>query len=200
MTPARSTIAVIDTHPARASIIEEGLRKEGYHDVHVLTGMHGLAARLSQITPDVIIMDLGHPNRDMLEDMLQVARAVKRPIAMFVDKSDHASMEAAIEAGVSAYVVDGFRQDRVRSIMEMAVSRFNAYSRLERELEDARSALAGRDAVDKAKRLLMKTRGVDENAAYTLLRTTAMNQNRKIAEVAESLLMSASLLGGKDGE
>ena len=145
-------------------------------------------------------MDLGHPNRDMLEDMLQVARAVKRPIAMFVDKSDHASMEAAIEAGVSAYVVDGFRQDRVRSIMEMAVSRFNAYSRLERELEDARSALAGRDAVDKAKRLLMKTRGVDENAAYTLLRTTAMNQNRKIAEVAESLLMSASLLGGKDGE
>ena len=103
-------------------------------------------------------------------------------------------------AGVSAYVVDGFRQDRVRSIMEMAVSRFNAYSRLERELEDARSALAGRDAVDKAKRLLMKTRGVDENAAYTLLRTTAMNQNRKIAEVAESLLMSASLLGGKDGE
>ena len=153
-----------------------------------------------QNRPDVIIMDLGHPNRDMLEDMLQVARAVKRPIAMFVDKSDHASMEAAIEAGVSAYVVDGFRQDRVRSIMEMAVSRFNAYSRLERELEDARSALAGRDAVDKAKRLLMKTRGVDENAAYTLLRTTAMNQNRKIAEVAESLLMSASLLGGKDGE
>ncbi|PHP66828.1 two-component system response regulator [Zhengella mangrovi] len=197
MNAARSTIAVIDTNPARAAIIEEGLRKEGYHDVHVLTEMRGLAARIAVLEPEVIIMDLGHPNRDMLEDMLQVARAVKKPIAMFVDKSDRQSMEAAIEAGVSAYVVDGFRQDRVRSIMEMAISRFNAFSRLERELQSAKDALADRDTVDRAKRLIMKSRGLDEGAAYSLLRKTAMNQNRKIVEVAESLLLSASLLGGQ---
>lgn len=193
-------VLVIDTNPARAAIIADGLRAEGYDRIRVDTQMVGLAARIAALVPDVIIMDLGHPNRDMLENMLQVARAVKKPIAMFVDKSDQASMEAAIEAGVSAYVVDGFRQDRVRSIMEMAISRFNAFSRLERELEDARSALANRDSVDKAKRLIMKTRGVDEDTAYALLRKTAMNQNRKIVDVAESLLMSASLLGGKDGE
>jgi len=196
MNEAGPFVLVIDTNPARAAIIEEGLRKEGYQRVQVETDMHGLAARIAALAPDVIIMDLGNPNRDMLENMLQVARAVRKPVAMFVDKSDRQSMEAAIEAGVSAYVVDGFRQDRVRSIMEMAVTRFNAFSRLERELEMAKSALSDRDTIDRAKRIVMATRGLDEHAAYALLRTTAMNQNRRIVEVAESLILSASLLGG----
>jgi response regulator NasT len=191
-----SLILVIDTNAARAAIIEEGLRKEGYSRIRVETETHGLAARIAALSPDVIIMDLGNPNRDMLENMLQVARAARRPVAMFVDKSDRQSMEAAIEAGVSAYVVDGFRPDRVRSIMEMAVTRFNAFSRLERELEQAKSALSDRDTVEKAKRILMKTRGLDENTAYGLMRKAAMNQNRRIVEVAESLILSAGLLGG----
>lgn len=189
---------VIDTNPARAAIIEVGLRAEGYERIHIETEMSGLAARITVIEPDVIIMDLGNPNRDMLENMLSVARAVKKPVAMFVDQSDRQSMEDAIEAGVSAYVVDGFRQDRVRSIMEMAISRFNAFSRLENELESAKSALADRATIDKAKRLIMKLKGYSEEAAYKALREQAMNQNRKLSEVAESFLMSASLLGDNE--
>ncbi len=200
MSDAVPSVLVIDTNAARAAIIEDGLRREGYQSVHVIVDMERLSARIVAIEPDVIIMDLGNPNRDMLEAMLQVARAVKKPIAMFVDKSDRGSMEAAIEAGVSAYVVDGFRQDRVRSIMEMAISRFNAYSRLERELETARSALANREVIDRAKRLIMKTRGLDEEAAHSLLQKTAMNQNRKMVEVAESVILSASLLGSGKGD
>lgn len=198
MSSADPAILVIDTNSTRAAIIEDGLRQEGYDRVTCISEMHGLAARIAMLSPDVIVMDLGNPNRDMLENMLQLARAVRKPIAMFVDKSDRASMERAIEAGVSAYVVDGFRADRVRSIMEMAISRFNAFARLERELDQARGALADRATIDKAKRLIMKSRGLDEDAAYGLLRKTAMNQNRKMADVAESLLMSASLLGGDD--
>ena len=196
MSQAIPSVLVIDTNQARASLIEDGLRAEGYERVHLVTNTDRLAQRIAVIEPDVVIMDLGNPNRDMLEDMLRVARTVNKPIAMFVDRSDKQSMEEAIEAGVSAYVVDGFRQDRVRSIMEMAISRFNAFSRLQRELESAKNALSDRTTVDKAKRLIMKTRGMSEEAAYQMLRKTAMNQNRKLSEVAESLLLSASLLGG----
>jgi response regulator NasT len=120
---------------------------------------------------------------------------------MFVDRSDQAAIEAAVDAGVSAYVVDGLKRERVKPILDMAISRFNAYSRLERELEDARGALQARKIVDRAKGLLMRTRGLSEDAAYQLLRKAAMDQNRKIAEVAESLLLAADLLGekGNDG-
>lgn len=198
MADAQPSVLVIDTSPARAAIIEDGLRDAGYVDVHTVSETDGLAARIEVLAPDVIVMDLGNPNRDMLEDMLRVARAVKKPVAMFVDRSDRESMEQAIEAGVSAYVVDGFRQDRIRSIMDMAISRFNAFSRLERELESAKSALADRTTIDKAKRIIMQSRNMSEDAAYALMRKTAMDQNRRIAEVAESLILSASMLGGED--
>ncbi|MBO6638503.1 MAG: ANTAR domain-containing protein [Roseitalea sp.] len=198
MSQPQTSVLVIDTSPARAAIIEEGLRAEGYERVQLVTDVERLAARIEVIAPDVIVMDLGNPKRDMLESMLQVTRAVKKPVAMFVDRSDRQSMEQAIEAGVSAYVVDGFRQDRIKSIMEMAISRFNAFSRMERELEQAKSALADRVVIDKAKHLLMKSRGLSEDAAYKILRKTAMDQNRRVVEVAESLLMSAALLGGDE--
>ncbi|WP_292664302.1 ANTAR domain-containing protein, partial [Mesorhizobium sp.] len=112
----------------------------------------------------------------------------------FVDRSDQASIEAAVEAGVSAYVVDGLRQERVKPILDMAISRFNAFSRMARELEEARSELESRKVIDRAKGILMKSRGLSEDAAYTLLRKTAMNQNRKIAEIAQSLVTAAGLL------
>lgn len=147
------------------------------------------------LEPDVIVIDLENPNRDMLENMFQLSRAVKRPIAMFVDRSDRASIEQAIEAGVSAYVVDGLRRERVKPILDMAISRFNAYSRLERELEDARNALQSRKVIDQAKGLLMRSRGLSEDEAYALLRKTAMNQNRKISDVAQSLVLAADMLG-----
>ncbi|MEM1378469.1 MAG: ANTAR domain-containing protein [Pseudomonadota bacterium] len=189
-------VLVIDTSDARAAIIKDGLRAEGYTRVETITEIDRLAVQIEALEPDVIVVDLGNPNRDMLENMLQLTRAVKKPVAMFVDQSDRQSMEQAIEAGVSAYVVDGFRQDRIKSIMEMAISRFNAFSRLERELESAKSALADRATIERAKGLVMKSRGLSEEKAYALLRKSAMDQNRRLVEVAESLLMSASLLGG----
>jgi response regulator NasT len=130
----------------------------------------------------------------MLESLFQLSRAVKRPIAMFVDRSDRSSMEAAVDAGVSAYVVDGLKQERIRPILDMAVTRFNAYSRMERELEEARSELEGRKIIDRAKAILMKSKGISEDEAHALLRKTAMNQNRKMSELAQSLVLAAGLL------
>ncbi|MFY8112856.1 MAG: ANTAR domain-containing response regulator, partial [Rhabdaerophilum sp.] len=121
---------------------------------------------------------------------------VDKPIAMFVDQSDSSMMEAAIEAGVSAYVVDGLRKERVKAIMDMAIARFNAYSRLRSELEGTRQALEDRKAVDRAKAILMKTRGMSEDEAHHLLRRTAMRENRRMGDVARALIGSASLILG----
>jgi response regulator NasT len=194
--PAGSlTILVIDENRIRASIIEAGLRDAGHERVTVVHDVIGIAKRIAELEPDVIVIDLENPNRDMLENMFQLSRAVKRPIAMFVDRSDQASIEAAVDAGVSAYVVDGLRQERVKPILDMAIIRFNAFSHMARELEAARSELEGRKAIDRAKGILMKSRGLSEEAAYALLRKTAMNQNRKISEIAQSLVTAAGLLG-----
>ena len=114
---------------------------------------------------------------------------MKRPIAMFVDRSDQAEIEAAVEAGVSAYVVDGLKRER-----DMAISRFNAFSRMTRELEEARSELENRKLIDRAKGILMSTRGLGEADAYALLRKTAMNEKRKIADVAQAVITAAELL------
>jgi response regulator NasT len=188
-------ILVIDENRIRASIIEAGLRESGHDNVTVVHDITGIAQRIAAINPDVIVIDLENPNRDMLENMFQLSRAVKRPIAMFVDRSDRASIEAAVEAGVSAYVVDGLKQERVKPILDMAISRFNAFSRLTRELEEVRGELEDRKLIERAKGILMKSKGMSEEAAYALLRKTAMNQNRKIAEIAQSLVTAAGLLG-----
>jgi response regulator NasT len=192
------SVLVVDENRVRASIIEDGVKAAGNATVTVITDITGIARRIAEIKPDIVVIDLENPNRDMLENLFQLARAVERPIAMFVDKSDHASMEAAIDAGVSAYVVDGLKRERVRPILDMAVSRFNAYSRMARELADARNELAERKLVDRAKGILMKSKGLDEESAYKLLRKTAMNQNRRIADVAQGLIMAISLLDSED--
>ncbi len=194
MTHRDLTILVIDENAIRASIIEAGLHNAGHSRVSVVHDVHGVGRVIERLQPDVIVIDLENPNRDLLESMFQLSRSVKRPIAMFVDRSDSSMIEAAIDAGVSAYVVDGLRQERVKPILDMAIGRFNAFSRMERELAEARSELADRKVIDRAKGILMKSRSIGEEEAYKLLRTTAMNQNRKIAEIAQSLVLAAGLL------
>ncbi len=197
MNDAALSILVIDENAIRAQIIEEGLRAAGHERVTVVHEIQGVARIVERIAPDVIVIDLENPNRDMLESMFLLSRSVRRPIAMFVDRSDRASIEAAVEAGVSAYVVDGLRQERVKPIVDMAISRFNAFSRMTQELEAARTALENRKLVDRAKAILMKSRGLSEDDAYRLLRTAAMKQNRKISDIAQSLIMAAGLLEGE---
>jgi response regulator NasT len=187
-------ILVIDENPIRRAILESGLQEAGFRNVTVLENMNGLLDQIYVIDPDVVVIDLENPSRDVLEQMFQVSRIVKRPIAMFVDQSDRATIEAAIEAGVSAYIVDGLKKERVRPILDMTISRFRAFEALRAELESTKSQLQERKLIERAKGLLMKSKGIDEEAAYNLLRRTAMNQNRRISEVAESLISAYDLL------
>ncbi len=191
------SIMIFDENRIRASIIEEGLREAGHDRVVVIQrDIVGLARQIEVISPDVIVIDIETPNRDMLEHLFQLTRSVRKPIAMFVDRSDTSSIEAAVEAGVSAYVVDGLKKERVKPILDMAVSRFKAFSRLQQELADAKSALEERKIIERAKGILMKSRKLSEDEAYALLRQTAMNEKKKLADIAQSVVMAAAILEG----
>jgi two-component system, response regulator / RNA-binding antiterminator len=194
MKPSSLTVLVIDENRIRASIIEEGLREAGHENVTVIHEVQGVARIIETTKPDVIVIDLENPNRDMMEHLFQLTRTVARPIAMFVDRSDTASIEAAVEAGVSAYVVDGLKKERVKPILDMAVSRFNAFSKLRQELAEAKSALEERKTIERAKGILMKMRGLSEEEAFALLRQTAMNEKKKMSEIAQSVVTAAGLL------
>ena len=191
-------LLIIDENPVRASIFEDGLREAGFTRVEVIRETFGLMRRITEIDPDVVFIDLENPNRDVLEQMFQVSRIVRRPIAMFVDRSDASMIEAAVDAGISAYVVDGLRKERIRPVMDMAISRFNAFNRLRSELNEAKQALQERKIIDRAKGILMKARGVSEDEAYALLRRTAMNENRRMTEVAQALVTAHGLLAKGD--
>lgn len=189
------SILIIDENRIRASIIEDGLREAGHSRVAVIHDVNEVGRTIAATAPDVIVIDLENPKRDTLEHFFSLSRAIQRPIAMFVDRSDGAMIEKAVEAGVSAYVVDGLKKERVKPILDMAISRFNAFSRLTRELEQARSELEDRKVIEQAKGILMRTRGLGEADAYALLRSTAMNQNRRMVDIAQSLVTAADLLG-----
>lgn len=195
-TLARMRVAIVDESAVRASVIREGMVAFDDCEIFVVTERRGLVARMAQIDPDIVLMDLGNPSRDVLEEYFAVSRVLDRPIAMFVDESDEESIGASIDAGVSAYVVDGFAPHRIRSILDLAIRRFSAYSRLQADLAEARGRLAERDAIDGAKRILMTTRRLSEPEAYAELRKTAMNQGRRIADIAEAVVTAHTLLGG----
>ncbi|PZQ12977.1 MAG: two-component system response regulator [Ancylobacter novellus] len=187
-------ILLIDESPVRAAILEEGLRDAGHALVMRIADHANLLDRIYAIDPDVILIDLENPSRDVLEAMFQVSRAVKRPVGMFVDQTDSASIEAAIDAGVSAYVVDGLKKERVKPIVDTMIRRHRAFATLKAELDQAKSQLEERKIVDRAKGVLMRQKNIGEEQAYALLRTVAMNEKKKISEIAHAVVTAAELL------
>nr|WP_239113628.1 ANTAR domain-containing protein [Shimia biformata] len=188
------TIILVEEDTARADAIRASLTDSGQHDVHVLTGESGLARSIAELNPDVVLVDLANPSRDVLEELTLASGPLDRPVAMFVDKSDDRLMRAAIEAGVSAYVVDGLRPDRVKPVLDAAIARFHVFQRMRSELETTRRALEERKIIDRAKGILMRARGIGEDEAYALLRKAAMDQGKKLADVAQALVTASELL------
>ena len=190
-------VLIIDPDEARAALVAEGLA-----DVKPLTVRRAAAfdeaeAELANFAPDVIVIACDSPDRDTLESLRDSTDANPRPVVMFVDRSAPGLAEAAVESGVAAYVVDGLQPGRVRSILEVAMSRFQLMQKLRSDLDKAKADLASRKTVERAKGLLMKERGMDEDAAYRLLRKLAMDSGRPLGAVAADLLAFADVLKGK---
>ena len=190
----RLSIIVVEKDRERALLIVDALRVTGDHDIQVIAEDTGLARRIAERKPDLVLIDLASPSRDMLEELTLASGPMERPVAMFVDRSDRGLTRAAIEAGVSAYVVDGLRPDRIMPIIDAAIARFHMFQRMRTELAATKAALEERKVIDRAKGILMRARGIGEEQAYALLRKAAMDQGRRLVDVAAALVMSADLL------
>lgn len=188
-------IALVEADQGRAQAIIEALRQDGWTKITVLEDTKGLARKLDDLQPDLVLIDLTNPNRDALEQISIASQAKTRPVAMFVDQSDQEMTDLAMKAGLSAYVVGAPEPERVRSVLNTAIARFKMISQMRRELEIAKQALVDRKALDRAKGIIMQTKGLSEEEAYGLLRKTAMSQNRKVIDVAQALLTASDLLG-----
>ena len=191
---AELSIVVVEADRDRAFEIVDALKGIGVQKITVIAEPSSLSRRIKEINPDVVLIDVSNPSRDTLEELTLASEPMSRPVAMFVDNDDDGLAKAAIEGGVSAYVVDGLSPRRLRPVLDAAIARFNMFGRLRNELEQTKRALEERKVIERAKGLLMKARGIDEEAAYALLRRTAMDQGRRVAEVAHALVTAADLL------
>jgi response regulator NasT len=192
-------VLIIDPDDARAALVAEGLRlDDGLQGATIHVWPRFELARLSAINPDMVIIACESPDRDTL-DALQIAHEhAPRPVAMFVDRSDANTTAQALEAGVAAYVVDGYSPNRVASILSVAAHRFNLMQTLRHDLSKARADLAARKTIDRAKGVLMTSRGIGEEEAYRLMRKHAMDSGRPIAAIAEDILAISDLLKKRD--
>ena len=190
-------VMLVDDQPARAAILERALIDNGYMVVARLPSAAGLLAQVGHLNPDVIIVDMDSPDRDTLEHMALLQRDLPRPVVMFAGNEDEEIMARAINAGVSAYVVDGLQPARVRAIVNVAITRFREYQALRDELEKTRGQLADRRLIDKAKSVLMRKRQLTEEQAYQMLRRMAMDRGQRLVDVSKNLLAFADLLEGQ---
>lgn len=193
MTQEMIRIMLVDDQPARFQVLEEALTAQGYKVVAKVTTADNIQAEVELSQPDVIIADLDNPGRDTLESMQAITRKRPRPIVMFTNDGDAATIELAVKSGVTAYIVDGMSTDRIRPILDVAIMRFREFQTLRSELEMTRMQLSERKLIDKAKGLLMK-KGMSEDQAYHRLRKMAMDRNMKLPELARSIIAAAELL------
>lgn len=187
-------ILVVESDEVRAREIIDALKDGGWSDVLVIATSTALERTLKQHNPDIVLIDLANPDRDTLEHLSLVSNARNRPVAMFVDHSDEVMTQAAIAAGLSAYVVNGLQKDRIKPVLETAIARFRMVAKMQSELDAAKQALTDRKTIDRAKGLLMRARKISEDDAYGLMRKTAMDQGRKVIDVALALVTAAELL------
>lgn len=181
-------ILLVDQHPGRSAILQQALSDAGYDIVAKITADAALADEVKAFKPDVIIIDMEAPGRDTLEQMREIGRDHPKPIILFSNNRDKDYIRQAVQAGVSAYVVDGLDQARISPIVEVALARFREFEALRKELDETRNQLADRKIIDRAKGILMKQHGISEDKAYSVLRKAAMDRNQKVSDIARTLV------------
>lgn len=187
-------ILVIDELQQRAADICRGLILAGHQVAAVLSSSADLPEQVAAIRPDVILIETDAPSRDTLEHLAAMERDAPRPVLVFARDSDDDVIRQAVAAGVSAYVVDGLQPERLKPIIQVAMARFEAHQALRQELAEATQKLSERKLIERAKGILMKSRGLDEEAAHAALRKLAMNKGRPLGVVAQDVIEMASFL------
>src|SRR5450830_539185 len=188
--------AALRAQAARAHALHLGLVEAGYDIVASLPADMHLPEQIAKLQPDMIIVDAESDARDVLEHIVIATRNERRPITTFTESEDTGSMEAAMAAGVSAYIVAGLHAERIKPVLNVALARFRQEEKLRGELADARDRLAERKTIEKAKGVLMARHGLGEDAAYQKLRSMAMDRKMRLGELSQRILDAEQLLGG----
>ncbi len=182
-------VLLIDDLPERAELVIKMLREQGCPVLCHLENPQDLAGHVARLCPDIVIIDMESPDRDTLESMAAMNRSHPRPVVFFAEnETDSRTIQAAIKAGVSAYIADGINPDRVRPVLDAAIAQFEAFHSLRLELEQTRTQLADRKLIDRAKGMLMKHQDCDEDQAYRTLRKLAMDRGQKLGDVARDVI------------
>ncbi|UGQ45869.1 ANTAR domain-containing response regulator [Massilia endophytica] len=179
----------------RGRILRIGLLEAGLDIVASLPADMYLPEHIAKLQPDMIIVDAESDARDVLEHIVIATRDERRPIVMFTESEDTETMEAAVAAGVSAYIVAGLQAERIKPVLNVALARFRREQKLLDELSDTKSKLAERKVIERAKGLLMERQHCSEEQAYRKLRGMAMSKNLKLSEVAQRILDVEDYLG-----
>jgi two-component system, response regulator / RNA-binding antiterminator len=187
-------ILLVEADREKARDIISALKDAGWNNVYALGQISSLSRAVKEFLPDIVLIDLAHPDRDTLEHVAMATQSTERAVALFVDQTDDDLTRAALNAGVSAYVVDGMQINRIKPVLETAITRFQIMRRMRSELTAAKQALEDRKTIDRAKGILMRQRALSEDEAYKLLRKAAMDQGRKVIDVAQALVTAADLL------
>lgn len=187
-------VMLVDDDCQRLDMLEAALAAVGHSVVARRKTCDDLLAATRETKPEIVLIDVDSPGRDMLESLAQINLNDPMPMALFAAKSDVESIRRAMRAGVCAYVVDGLSATRLQPVMEVAIARFAEHQALKRELDDAKSRLSDRKDIDRAKGLLMARRNLTEEQAYEQLRKAAMNRNLKIGDAARAVIAAADLL------
>lgn len=187
-------ILLIDESRSRAAEVCGALALAGHQVAAVLPDTADLAAQVAALKPDVILIETDSPSRDTLEHLAVMERTSPKPVIILTADDDAARMRAAFAAGVSAYVVDNVDMGRLKPIVDVAIARFESHQAVKRELAAATKKLSERKLIEQAKGLLMKTRGLDEEAAHAALRSLAMERAQPLGKVAADLLAMAKFL------
>ena len=190
----RLRILLVDDMPERIATLQDALTSAGCAIAGVAAPGDDLAGVVREAQPDVIIIDVDSPSRDTLESLRAINRDLPRPIVMFVDHSDSNTIEQAMKAGVSAYVIDGLNAQRIKPVIDVAIARFKEFQLLRNELERTKTSLQDRKTIERAKGILMEQRRISEDEAYRALRRLAMEQNRRLVDVTAQLIAFAQVL------
>lgn len=187
-------MVLVDDDAERAAFVTEALRATGHDVIARLSANEDLLAAVRRLRPDVILVDMDNPARDVLDSCAAVTQEVPRPIIFFARDSDPDTITRAVRAGVTAYIVDGLAAHRLKPILDVAIARFREHQKLREQLDEMRTRLSDRRDVERAKAALARVRKLDEEAAYALLRRSAMARRITIGDAARTVLAAAELL------
>ncbi len=189
-------VMLVDPRPSRREVLGPALQAEGFDIIACVSPDDDLLGAVARYAPDVVLIDIDSPSRDTLENLRIVQAHQPRPMVMFTQDDAGESIRRAVDAGVTAYIVDGLENRRVRPIVDAAMARFTQYRALETELNETKNKLEERKIIERAKGLIMQQQGVSEADAYQAMRKLAMRKNKRLAEIADSIISAAELMQG----